>query len=217
MRTRVADRFFYSNEGGARPLNTDQVNQPIVLLCHLPDSCHQCHQDHYEDHICKHTGESNWKPQPRSIPLRQLRHLLPSTSRIRGCFAEVFLSSNSPWINHQHQDQQHINTVISISLNKIALSRRNPLVDCSSLAIPSLNLSAWAWILQCFNWLVEPPWFSLNCSSKLLVTQCIGIFDGIEVLLHFTLQTVMPDWNISSANQINLQSLKPSTLHKITL
>ena len=31
-RTRAADRFFYSNEGGARPLNNDQVDLQIACF-----------------------------------------------------------------------------------------------------------------------------------------------------------------------------------------
>ena len=39
MRARVADRFFYSNQGGARPLNADQVtpmvNTVITVIMHF--------------------------------------------------------------------------------------------------------------------------------------------------------------------------------------
>lgn len=78
MRTRVADRFFYSNEGGARPLNTDQV---------------------------------------KAIESHSLARFLCDNSDISFLQPRAF-EAVSP--------------------------RRNPLVDCSSLAIPSLNLSAWA-------------------------------------------------------------------------
>jgi len=76
-RTRVADRFFYSNEGGAQPLNSDQV---------------------------------------KAIESHSLARLLCDNSEISFLQPRAFK----------------------------AVSSRNPLVECSSLAIPTLDLSAWA-------------------------------------------------------------------------